>query len=69
NTGSIAILGGAIANSGTGDGVVVSGGSATIGVAANISSSATVPGTALKVDGTTGGSATFSGSITSTGTG
>ncbi|MCF6123563.1 MULTISPECIES: hypothetical protein [Mesorhizobium] len=69
NTGSIAILGGAIANSGTGDGVVVSGGSATIGVAANISSSATVPGIAVKVDGTTGGSVTFSGSVTSTGTG
>ncbi|MER9643896.1 inverse autotransporter beta domain-containing protein [Mesorhizobium sp. M0239] len=69
NTGSITILGGTITNSGVGDGVVVSGGSATIGVAANISSSATVPGTAVKVDGTTGGSVTFSGSITSTGTG
>ncbi|MGX8010567.1 inverse autotransporter beta domain-containing protein [Mesorhizobium sp. ORM8.1] len=69
NTGSISILGGTITNSGTGDGVVVSGGSATIGVAANISSSATLPGTAVKVDGTTGGSVTFSGSVTSTGTG
>ncbi|WP_206535346.1 hypothetical protein [Mesorhizobium sp. M7A.F.Ca.US.011.01.1.1] len=69
NTGSITILGGTITNSGVGDGVVVSGGSATIGVAANISSSATAPGTAVKVDGTTGGSVTFSGSITSTGTG
>ncbi|MER9298674.1 hypothetical protein NKI38_19585 [Mesorhizobium sp. M0621] len=69
NTGSISILGGTITNSGTGDGVVVSGGSATIGVAANISSSATVPGTAVKVDGTTGGSVAFSGSVTSTGTG
>lgn len=69
NTGSITILGGTIANSGAGDGVVVSGGSATIGVAANISSSATAPGIAVKVDGTTGGSVTFSGSLTSTGTG
>ncbi|MER9290308.1 hypothetical protein NKI71_08695 [Mesorhizobium sp. M0510] len=69
NTGSITILGGTITNSGVGDGVVISGGSATIGVAANIFSSATAPGTAVKVDGTTGGSVTFSGSITSTGTG
>lgn len=69
NTGSITILGGTITNSGAGDGVVISGGSATIGVAANISSSATAPATAVKVDGTTGGSATFSGSLTSTGTG
>lgn len=69
NTGTITILGGTITNSGAGDGVVVSGGSATIGVAANISSSATAPGTAVKVDGTTGGSVTFSGSLTSTGTG
>ncbi|RUY16646.1 hypothetical protein EN991_10630, partial [Mesorhizobium sp. M7A.F.Ca.US.005.03.2.1] len=69
NTGSITILGGTIANSGAGDGVVVSGGSATVGVAANVSSSATAPGAAVKVDGTTGGSVTFSGTVTSTGTG
>ncbi|MER9439487.1 inverse autotransporter beta domain-containing protein [Mesorhizobium sp. M0618] len=69
NTGSITILGGTITNSGAGDGVVISGGSATIGVAANISSSATAPATAVKVDGTTGGSVTFSGSVTSTGNG
>ncbi|RVB59128.1 S-layer family protein, partial [Mesorhizobium sp. M7A.F.Ca.CA.002.03.2.1] len=40
-----------------------------VGVAANISSSATAPGAAVKVDGTTGGSVTFSGTVTSTGTG
>ncbi|WP_198327562.1 hypothetical protein [Mesorhizobium sp. WSM1497] len=69
NTGSITILGGTITNSGAGDGVVVSGGGAIVGVAANVSSSATAPGAAVKVDGTTGGSVTFSGTVTSTGTG
>ncbi|WP_210242267.1 hypothetical protein [Mesorhizobium sp. B2-3-12] len=68
NTGTIGI-GGTITNSGTGDGVVVSGGSAAITVSAAISSSATAPGTAVKVDGITGGSVTFSGNVTSTGTG
>lgn len=68
NTGTIAI-GGTITNSGSGDGVVVSGGSAAITVSAGISSSATAPGTAVKVDGITGGSVTFSGNVTSTGTG
>ncbi|WP_368773599.1 beta strand repeat-containing protein, partial [Mesorhizobium sp. M7A.F.Ca.MR.362.00.0.0] len=68
NTGTIGI-GGTITNSGIGDGVVVFGGSAAITVSANIASSAGTPGTAVKVDGTTGGSATFDGSITSTGTG
>ncbi|WP_179295984.1 S-layer family protein [Mesorhizobium sp. WSM4312] len=68
NTGTIAI-GGTITNSGTGNGVVVSGGSAAITVSAGISSSATAPGTAVKVDGITGGSVTFSGAISSTGTG
>lgn len=65
NTGMIAI-GGTITNSGSGDAVVVSGGNATITVSADISSLA---GTAVKIDGTTGGSAAFSGSVTSTGTG
>ncbi|MBB6409702.1 S-layer family protein [Mesorhizobium sangaii] len=68
NTGTIGI-GGTITNSGTGDGVVVSGGSAAITVSAVISSSAGAPGAAVKVDGTTGGSVTFSGSVTLTGTG
>lgn len=68
NTGTIGI-GGTITNSGSGDGVVVSGGSAAITVSAGISSSASAPGTAVKIDGTTGGSVTFSGSVTSTGTG
>ncbi|MES0075900.1 hypothetical protein [Mesorhizobium sp. M0058] len=68
NTGTINI-GGTITNSGTGNGVVVFGGSAAITVSANISSSATAPGTAVKIDGTIGGSAQFSGSVTSTGTG
>lgn len=68
NTGTIGI-GGTITNSGSGDGVVVSGGSAAITVSAGISSSATAPGTAVKVDGITGGSVTFSGNVTSTGTG
>ncbi|MGX9053219.1 beta strand repeat-containing protein [Mesorhizobium sp. 14Argb] len=68
NTGTIGI-GGTITNSGTGDGVVVSGGSAAITVSADISSSATAPGTAVKVDGISGGSVTFSGTVTSTGTG
>ncbi|MBZ9997835.1 hypothetical protein [Mesorhizobium sp. BH1-1-4] len=68
NTGTFGI-GGTITNSGTGDGVVVSGGSAAITVSAAISSSATAPGTAVKVDGITGGSVTFSGNVTSTGTG
>ncbi|MFW8741148.1 beta strand repeat-containing protein [Mesorhizobium japonicum] len=68
NTGTIGI-GGTITNSGTGNGVVVSGGSAAITVSADISSSATAPGTAVKVDGITGGSVTFSGAISSTGTG
>ncbi|WP_095083914.1 beta strand repeat-containing protein [Mesorhizobium sophorae] len=68
NTGTIGI-GGTITNSGSGDGVVVSGGSAAITVSAGISSSAGAPGTAVKIDGTTGGSVTFSGSVTSTGTG
>lgn len=68
NTGTIGI-GGTITNSGTGDGVVVSGGSAAITVSAAISSSAGAPGTAVKVDGITGGSVAFSGPINSTGTG
>ncbi|TPI63031.1 hypothetical protein FJ420_13170 [Mesorhizobium sp. B3-1-3] len=68
NTGTISI-GGTITNSGTGNGVVVSGGSAAITVSANISSSASAPGTAIKVDGTTGGSVAFTGNVTSTGTG
>ncbi|WP_348625872.1 inverse autotransporter beta domain-containing protein [Mesorhizobium sp. L2C066B000] len=68
NTGTINI-GGTITGSGTGNGVVVFGGSAAITVSANISSSATAPGTAVKIDGTIGGSAQFSGSVTSTGTG
>ncbi|WP_167514702.1 hypothetical protein [Mesorhizobium intechi] len=68
NTGTIGI-GGTITNSGAGDGVVVSGGSAAITVSAGISSSAGTPGAAVKVDGTTGGSAAFSGAVTSTGTG
>lgn len=67
NTGTIAI-GGTITNT-AGNGVVVSGGSAAITVSAGISSSATAPGTAVKVDGITGGSVQFSGSVTSTGTG
>ncbi|WP_051355474.1 hypothetical protein [Mesorhizobium erdmanii] len=67
NTGTIGI-GGTITNSGSGDGVVVSGGSAAITVSAAISSSATA-GSAVKVDGITGGSVAFSGSVTSTGTG
>ncbi|CDX25320.1 conserved exported hypothetical protein [Mesorhizobium plurifarium] len=68
NTGTIGI-GGTVTNSGTGDGVVISGGSAAITVSANISSSATAPGTAVKVNGTTGGSVAFTGNVTSTGTG
>ncbi|WP_225248149.1 hypothetical protein [Mesorhizobium sp. J8] len=68
NTGTIGI-GGTITNSGTGDGVIVSGGSAAVTVSAAISSSASAPGTAVKVDGITGGSVAFSGPITSTGTG
>lgn len=68
NTGTISI-GGIITNSGTGNGVVVSGGSAAITVSANIASSASAPGTAIKVDGTTGGSVAFTGNVTSTGTG
>ncbi|MER9919096.1 MULTISPECIES: hypothetical protein [unclassified Mesorhizobium] len=67
NTGTINI-GGTITNV-AGNGVVVFGGSAAITVSANISSSATAPGTAVKIDGTTGGSVQFSGSVTSTGTG
>ncbi|QND67822.1 hypothetical protein HB777_30340 [Mesorhizobium loti] len=69
STGTVKMVGGTITNSGSGDGVVVSGGTATITVSAAISSSAGSPGTAVKVDGITGGSATFSGSVTSTGTG
>ncbi|TPJ79051.1 right-handed parallel beta-helix repeat-containing protein [Mesorhizobium sp. B2-6-2] len=68
NAGTISI-GGTITNSGTGNGVVVSGGSAAITVSANVSSSAGAPGTAVKIDGTTGGSVAFTGSVTSTGTG
>ncbi len=68
NTGTIGI-GGTITNSFTGDGVVVSGGSAVITISAAINSSATTGGTAVKVDATTGGSVTFSGAVTSTGTG
>ncbi|TPO09990.1 S-layer family protein [Mesorhizobium sp. B1-1-5] len=68
NTGTISI-GGTITNSSTGNGVVVSGGSAAITVSANVSSSAGAPGTAVKIDGTTGGSVAFTGSVTSTGTG
>lgn len=68
NTGTIGI-GGTITNSGSGDGIVVSGGSAAITVSANVSSSASAPGTAVRVDGTTGGSVHFGGAVTSTGTG
>ncbi|RAZ91309.1 hypothetical protein DPM33_08370 [Mesorhizobium hawassense] len=68
NTGTISI-GGTITNSGAGNGVVVSGGSAAITVSADISSSASAPGTAIKIDGTTGGSVAFTGNVTSTGTG
>ncbi|WP_181763378.1 right-handed parallel beta-helix repeat-containing protein [Mesorhizobium sp. B2-4-15] len=68
NTGTIGI-GGTITNSGTGDGVVVSGSSAAITIGATITSSATALGTAVKVDGITGGSVAFTGAITSTGTG
>lgn len=68
NTGTIGI-GGTITNSFTGDGVVVSGGSAAITISAAINSSVTTGGTAVKVDGTTGGSVAFSGAVTSTGTG
>ncbi|MFC3326535.1 beta strand repeat-containing protein [Mesorhizobium cantuariense] len=68
NSGTIGI-GGTITNSGIGDGVVVFGGSAAITVSANIASSAGTPGTAVKVDGISGGSVAFSGNVTSTGTG
>ncbi|WP_217571371.1 hypothetical protein [Mesorhizobium sp. GbtcB19] len=70
NTGTIAI-GGTITNSGFvgNDGVVVSGGTAAITVSADISSSTSTLGTAVKVDGISGGSVTFSGAISSTGTG
>ncbi|WP_188393765.1 S-layer family protein [Mesorhizobium sp. SARCC-RB16n] len=68
NTGTIGI-GGTITNSGAGDGVVVSGGSAAITVSAAIFSSPGTTGTAVKVDGITGGSVAFTGSVTSAGTG
>ncbi|WP_143748371.1 S-layer family protein [Mesorhizobium carmichaelinearum] len=70
NTGTIAI-GGTITNSGFvgNDGVVVSGGTAAITVSADISSSTSTLGTAVKVDGISGGSVAFSGAINSTGTG
>lgn len=68
NTGTIGI-GGTITNSGTGDGVVVSGGTAAITIGATINSSAGTPGTAVKIDGITGGSVAFTGAVTSTSTG
>ena len=61
NTGSITING-TITNT-AGDGVAVSGGSGSISVGANITSSA---GAAVRIDGITGGSATFSGTISQT---
>ncbi|QKD00977.1 beta strand repeat-containing protein [Mesorhizobium loti] len=69
SAGAIQMVGGTINNSGTGNGIVVSGGSAAITVSAPISSSATGLGTAVKVDGITGGTVAFSGNVTSTGTG
>ncbi|UVK42629.1 hypothetical protein BPNPMPFG_004327 [Mesorhizobium sp. AR07] len=68
NTGTIGI-GGTVDNSGTGNGVVISGGNAAITISADISSSANDPGTAVIIDGITGGSVTFTGNVNSTGTG
>ncbi|WP_395446292.1 inverse autotransporter beta domain-containing protein (plasmid) [Aminobacter sp. UC22_36] len=65
NTGAISI-GGTITNGGMGDGVVVSGGSATITIGATVTSAAALGGTAVKIDGITGGSVAFTGAVTST---
>ncbi|MCV3238434.1 hypothetical protein [Mesorhizobium sp. ZC-5] len=66
NTGTITISDGTIANSGTGDGVVVSGGSATISVGADITNAGFSSTAAVRVDGITGGSAAFTGTLSAT---
>ncbi|WP_208698744.1 S-layer family protein [Mesorhizobium sp. M8A.F.Ca.ET.057.01.1.1] len=68
NTGTIAIGGTLTKNGlGSGSGVIVLGGSAAITVSADISNAGS--GIDAAVDGTTGGSVAFSGSVTSSGTG
>lgn len=66
NTGIISISDGTIANSGTGDGVAVSGGSATISVGADITNAGFSSTAAVRVDGITGGSAVFTGTLSAT---
>lgn len=66
NTGIITITDGTIANGGTGDGVVVSGGSATISVGADITNAGFSSTAAVRVDGITGGSAAFTGTLSAT---